>query len=335
MMDWNPIITLINGSHRILLTTHENPDGDGLGCAAAMYHHFREQKKDCRVIIPSDTPNEYRFLDSDAFFERYDPGRHDSWLQGVELVVIFDVGEFKRLNTIGDAIQRFRLTTLNIDHHPYPEEPPFTYNLIDATAAATGEMIFDYLQQVRNGTLTKEICEGIYTAIMTDTGSFRYSNTNARCHEIAIECFRAGIDHTRIYQQVYESHSPSRMRLLGKILNRLHFDLQGELAWFTLTMSLLQEVGAVKEDVDGFTDIIRTIRGVEVAVMIFENENHQCRVNFRSKGRYTVNQIAKSLGGGGHQLAAGAVVPGNLDQVQPQVLEVTKQMLLEQQPGKA
>ncbi|NOZ03333.1 MAG: bifunctional oligoribonuclease/PAP phosphatase NrnA [FCB group bacterium] len=330
MVDWKNVNKLINEAQQILLTTHEKPDGDGLGCAAAMYHYLIGQGKDCRVINHSSLPAEYRFLDPDGVFETYRSDTHDTWLEKADLVIIFDVGDYKRLQSIGIAIQRFALKTLNIDHHPYPGEPPFSMNVVDEQAAATGELIYNYLKTVIKGPLSKEICVGLYTAIMTDTGSFRYNNTNIRSHEIAIECIRSGIDQTYIYQQVYESHSPARMKLLGKILNSLQFELEGELAWFSINATMLKEVGATKEDVDGFTDFIRTIRGVEVALMVFQSNHRTCRVNFRSKGKYAVNEIAKSLGGGGHRFAAGAVVEGLLDAVVPRVLSATKQSLISQ-----
>jgi len=178
------------------------------------------------------------------------------------------------------------------------------------------------------------ICDGIYTAIMTDTGSFRHNNTTVKCHEIAIDCIQNGIDYTGIYKKVYESHSRNRMELLGKILANLHYENNGELAWFVIDRDLLQSTQANKEDVDGFTDIVRTIRGVEVAVMIFQNEEKFCRVNFRSKGKYVIGHAARSLGGGGHDMAAGTVVEGKLNEVIEKVLAATMESMDSQKSSK-
>lgn len=335
MIDWQTMTDMIQSADRILITTHENPDGDGLGSAAAMYHHLAEGGRECRIICSSKLPREYAFLNEGQIFEVHDLQRDRDWISGAELALVFDVGDFKRLRGIGDELLRFAIPTLNIDHHPHLNADQFTYNLIDLKAAATGEMLYDYFKTVRSGSLPPEICLGIYTGVMTDTGSFRYSNTNLKCHQIAIECIQAGIQPHKIYQQVYESSSREKVKLLGKILEQLHYDQDGELAWFTINDRMMREAGANQADVDGFTDFVRTIRGVEVALMVFENGRETCRVNFRSKGKYVVNKIAQSLGGGGHKFAAGAVVNGSLEEVTSRVLEAARRSLNSQngQPG--
>jgi phosphoesterase RecJ-like protein len=167
----------------------------------------------------------------------------------------------------------------------------------------------------RTTPITKESYVGIYTAVMTDTGSFRYSNTDRKCHEIAIECLSVGVETHIIYRQVYENSTRSRMQLMGELLTNLHYELNGNLAWFTITQNMMENAQASKTDVDGFSDLVRTIHGVEVSLMIFEQNENSCRINFRSKGNYTVNDIARTMGGGGHAFAAGAVVEGNLSYV--------------------
>ncbi|MFQ6612375.1 MAG: bifunctional oligoribonuclease/PAP phosphatase NrnA [Fidelibacterota bacterium] len=329
MIDWISIHKKISRADKILLSTHENPDGDGLGCAAAMYHYFKSSGKETRIIQVSDLPEEYEFLEKGDMFETYQPDLHDEWLQQVDLALIFDVGDFRRLRIIGASLDRFHVPIVNIDHHPDMGDQRFSYNLIDVNAAATGEMLFEYFHTV-GVKPTKDMCEGIYTAVMTDTGSFRYNNTNVNCHEIAIACLKAGVNTSKVYQHVYETRSRSRVRLLGKILDNLHFDKSGELAWFIIDRALLSEVGASREDVNGFTDFVRTIRGVEVALMLFENGPDSCRINLRSKGKYTINETAKAFGGGGHKFAAGAVINGKLNDVLPGVLDQIKDSMARQ-----
>ena len=330
MIDFKKIQSLIENAKSILLTTHENPDGDGLGCCAAIYHYLKELEKDCRVITYSELPSEYGFLNSQEIFEFHVVEEHQDWITQVDLVIVFDVGNINRLRSIYTEIKSNNLSTLNIDHHPLENADLFTYNYVDISAAATGEIIYNYLKSIGKDELSKDICEGIYTAILTDTGSFRHSNTNTKCHKIAIECFRSGINHSYIYQQIYESNSKSKIKLLGTILSQLHYECDNELAWFTIDQSTLTKYGATKEDVGGFTDFVRTIHGVEVSLMIFENGHDTCRINYRSKGKYQINGIAKSLGGGGHPLAAGAVMKGKLDSVLPEIIEVTRQSLEKQ-----
>jgi phosphoesterase RecJ-like protein len=222
---------------------------------------------------------------------------------------------------------------LNIDHHPHPDEHPFTHNVVDLSAAATGCMVYDYLQIARTDPISKKSFEGIYTAVMTDTGCFRYSNTDKKCYEIAIQCVESGVETHTIYQSVYENSTKSRMRLMGELLTNLHYELDGNLAWFIITQEMMDLAHASKADVDGFTDLVRTIRGVEVALMIVEQNVESCRINFRSRGKFIVNDIAKSLGGGGHPLAAGAMVSGSLMDVKEKTVNASIESIRQKMNG--
>jgi len=322
-IDWYQVHEVISSADRIMLSTHENPDGDGLGAECGLYYHLKDNGKDVRILNYSPLPDDYTFLNSDQIFECYDQNIHENWVKDVDLVIIFDVGDFVRIRTIVDAVKSHGLKTLNIDHHPHPDEHPFTHNVVDLSAAATGCMVYDYLQIARKDPIVKKSFEGIYTAVMTDTGCFRYSNTDKKCYEIAIQCVESGVETHTIYQSVYENSTKSRMRLMGELLTNLHYELDGNLAWFIITQEMMDLAQASKADVEGFTDMVRTIRGVEVALMIFEQNMESCRINFRSKGRFIVNDIAKSLGGGGHALAAGAVVSGSLVDVKEKTVNAS------------
>jgi phosphoesterase RecJ-like protein len=159
---------------------------------------------------------------------------------------------------------------------------------------------------------------------MTDTGSFCYSNTNQKCHQIAIECLDVGVNTSQIYQTVYENRTAGQVKLLAGIINNLNFSDNHELAWFSISQKMMKNANAINKDIDGFSDFVRSIQGVEVALMVFENTNGTCRINFRSKGKYIINTIAKSLGGGGHKFAAGAMKNGDLEDVLNDVLTETR-----------
>ena len=330
MIDWNHINHYISEAETILLTMHENPDGDGLGSATAMYHYLKEVDKECRIIQVSKLPLEYHYLNAGDIIETYDLDRHGKWIANVDLVIIFDVGDFKRIRGIKDQIEHHNIATLNIDHHPHPEDHPFTHNVVDLQAASTGDMVYDYIKTVREGKITKPMAEGIYTAVMTDTGCFRYSNTDSHCHNIAIECIEVGVDISSIYQRIYESSSQARVALLGKILRDIHYELDGEFAWFVIDQKMMDDAKATNADVEGFSDFVRTIRGVEVAMMVLENVDGSCRLNFRSKGKYVINGIATELGGGGHQFAAGAIVDESIGTLLTRAVEKTMSAIMTQ-----
>lgn len=322
-MDWIQAHQVIREAKKIALTTHENPDGDGLGCAAAFYHYLKSIGRETRIIIHGKFPGEYQFLNRNNIFESYSEMIHSNWLSQVDLVIIFDIGDIKRLNSIRKDVEAFNLPLMNIDHHPTEDNHTFEWNFVDTDASATGEMLYDYFEAIGLRNLSEEIYEGLYTAILTDTGSFRYSNTNIRSHEIAIEAIRRGIDHTRIYQDIYETKSHRWIRLLGAILSNLNYEVDGKLGWFVIDRNMLDQTGARHEDIDGFTDFVRTINGVEVAIMFVENNNETCRVNFRSKGRFAINGIAREFNGGGHKFAAGAVIKGRVGDIIPRVVKAT------------
>ena len=334
MIDWNQINNIISKAKTILLTMHENPDGDGLGSATAMYHYLKEVDKDCRIIQVSKLPLEYHYLNDGDIIETFGLDRHGKWIEKVDLVIIFDVGDFKRIRGIKDQIEHHNITTLNIDHHPHPEDHPFTHSVVDLKAASTGDMVYDYIKTVRNGNITKTMAEGIYTAVMTDTGCFRYSNTDSHCHNIAIECIEVGVDTTSLYQRIYESSSQARVALLGNILRDIHYELDGVFAWFVIDQKMMDDAKATNADVEGFSDFVRTIRGVEVAMMVKENADGSCRLNFRSKGKYKINGVASELGGGGHQFAAGAIVNESIGALLSRAVEKTRSAIMTQS-GKA
>ena len=326
-IDWRLVDEIISSCKKIVLTTHENPDGDGLGAEVGLYYHLLEEGKDIKIINYSPLPKEYVFLNRDNIFESYNETDHDEWLKTVDLAIVFDVGDFSRTRDVKIALDKLGTATMNIDHHPHPLEHPFTHNLVDLNAAATGCMVYDYLQVARENEISKDSMLGIYTAVMTDTGCFKYSNTDKKCHEIAIESLRSGIETSIIYQNIYENSPRSRMRLLGDLLSNLNYELSGEFAWFSISQKMLKDANASKSDVEGFTDIIRSIRGVEVSVMIFEASEKKCRVNFRSKGKYKINDIAQSIGGGGHAYASGAMLNASLEDTIKDVVAKTKTSL--------
>ncbi len=335
MTDWNKIYQEIKKADSIMLTTHENPDGDGIGSIVALYYHLLKNDKNCRIILTSALPEEYLFLDPDNNFEVFDATIHAEWLTNVDLSILLDIGNYTRTGEMWNVIKQNGTSIVNIDHHPYLDDHPFTINISDVKASATGELIYDYLKAIDPNCLSKIVYEAIYVAIMTDTGSFSYSNTNVLCHEIAANAIKAGVDTATIHQNIYGSSSRSRIKLLASIANNLQFTYDDKLVWFIITNEMMDKANAIKEDVDGFTDFARAIKGVEVSLMIFENGDNSCRINFRSKGSYSINKIAQYFGGGGHSFAAGAKVNGFVNDIAQIVVAKTIEVMKEQEKVKS
>ena len=329
MLDWKKLNQKILSSSRIVLSTHQNPDGDGLGSASAMYHYIKSLEKDCKIIHISDFPNQYDFLNQNNIIETYIESDHDEWMQTSDLALIFDIGDYHRLGILGDILNKNNIYTVNIDHHPNLNDERFNDHYINIDAAATGEMVYDFLID-NNINLNQLMAQGIYTAVMTDTGSFRHNNTNQKSHKIAMDCIDYGVDNSKIYQSIYENRSKAQVSLLAKVIDNLRYDSDGQIASFIISREMIESSGAIPQDIDGFTDFVRTIKGVEISIMIYESDSNRCRINFRSKGKYKINDVAKSFGGGGHKFAAGAIADGTSEIILQQVVDQTKDAMINQ-----
>ncbi len=338
MNRWSDIHQLIQGADRILLSTHVNPDGDGLGSEVALYYWLKKQGKDCRILNPSGLNDEYQQVFDFTKFEEYDRAAHKDWLISVDLAIIFDIGEFNRLQELGEDINELNLTTVSIDHHPHRNPNGFMYTVHDLSASATSYLIYEYMlyaadQAGEELTLGREEAEGLYVALMTDTGSFHYSNTTPEAHEMAGKLISQGVEPYELYTAIYESSPVERLRLLGAALETIKITADGKLAWFTVTRDMMWRTGAKSEHIGGFTDMVRSVKGAELALMFHEQGDERCRINFRSKGKVKINSLARKLGGGGHEFAAGATIQISLDEaiskIVPQVEAEIKAQLAE------
>ena len=329
MLDWKKLNQKILSSSRIVLSTHQNPDGDGLGSASAMYHYIKSLEKDCKIIHISDFPNQYDFLNQNNIIETYNEIDHDEWMLTADLALIFDIGDYGRLGVLGNKLSNNNIYTINIDHHPNQNDGRFNDNYVNIDAAATGEMVYDFLID-NNINLNELLAQGIYTAVMTDTGSFRHNNTNQKSHKIAMDCIDYGVDNSKIYQSIYENRSKAQVALLAKVIDNIKYHSNGQIASFIVSREMVESSSAIPQDIDGFTDFVRTIEGVEISIMVYESDSNRCRINFRSKGKYRINDIAKSFGGGGHKFAAGAMADGASQIVLQQVVDQTKDAIIKQ-----
>ena len=313
---------LIRESNQILLTTHENPDGDGLGSQIAMYNHIKNLNKECRIINISSLPNKYEFLNSNHVFESFAYSQLD-WIKNVDLTIVFDIGHSIRVGEMYKYIFTNK-TSISIDHHPMKDNEPFTYTWIDITAPATGYMVWDLLtNKDDNVYLDNHTATGLYTALVTDTGSFRYSNTTAGCHKMASHLIKSGVKPQEVTTFVFESRKLLHILLLGDSLNGMQFAHDKKVAWAKLSNSTFKSRNANSDDIEGFADFIRSIENVEIAFSMVEDESNNIKISFRSQGKYIVNDVAKEFGGGGHKYAAGAKVNSlSLQEIENKILSL-------------
>jgi len=317
--NWKPIISQLKSAGKILLTTHVNPDGDGIGSEIAMYHFLLKMNIISEIINSSAFPEEYAFLDPEKVIQQYIPERDFEQLKEFDLIFIFDVGGITRTGILGDDLAKLEIPSICIDHHP-ENHIVCDYKVVDDKAPATTCLVYELIKEIGTEYIDKQIAEAVYVGLMTDTGSFRFENANKYAFRVASELLEYDIKPNDIFKHVYESYSRQRMALLGTALQTVHYENDGKLAWFTISQDDLKKAGVQLDEIGGYTDFIRSIKGVEVSVMFLEIDPNKIRVSFRSKGKVVVNQIARKFGGGGHFYAAGLTVENTLEKATLMVL---------------
>ncbi|MBI4544416.1 MAG: bifunctional oligoribonuclease/PAP phosphatase NrnA [Gemmatimonadetes bacterium] len=326
------VFQALEQSQRPVLTTHVNADGDGAGCEAALAAWLTSLGKDVRIVNPTPFPQLYRYLLHDAQ-QVLDPADEQSSaaLEAADLFLVVDTGEPNRLGRVAKAFRD--RPVIVIDHHP-PVEPGFAgAGLRDPTACATGELIYDLL--IIAGTADpwpNSTVEGLYAAIVTDTGSFRFSNTTPRAHVVAADLMRRGVDAEGAYRRLFATFPLRRLQLLRVALERLEVDPELPITWITIPASAMQKLGASAEDLEGVVEYARSLEGTELALLFRETANGATKVSFRSSGDVDVNALARQFGGGGHVKAAGALIAGPLEATRSQVLEVARSTLRTLEP---
>jgi phosphoesterase RecJ-like protein len=298
MMD--QVLREIGQREAFLLTSHARPDGDAIGSVLALYQVLRQMGKAVRVIMNDSVPLIYNPLPFAEVIERAHPVPADA----PQSAIILEC----------DSIQRTRLEGLegrfliNIDHHS-SARCFADVNWIDSEACAVAEMIYR-LTRAANLEVTPEIATCLYTAVLTDTGSFCFAGTGARTFELALELVRSGANPVDIAHRVYFSNPASKMRLLGAALSNLH--REGALAYMHLALADMERSGGLEEDCEGLVNYALSIDGVEVALFFRELADGRYRVSLRSKGHINVAAVAEQFGGGGHTCASGCAVAGPL-----------------------
>lgn len=309
---------------RVALSTHMNADGDGCGSETALARLLEQRGMHVHIVNPTPWPALFDFLLADDVTD--ETGRGSAALKGIDLLIVLDISDVKRLGVLADSVRALRVPKLVIDHHLPSDEPPSDVLLSDTTACATGELVYD-LACALDLEITPKIARALYAAIVTDTGAFRYSNTTPRAHAVAAELLAAGVDPEEMYQRIYASAPAGRVRLLAEVLATLGVDEKAGLAWLTMPAGALEKYEVRSEDLDGIVEHARSISGTRMALFFRDLGYGKVKVSFRSTGDVDVNRFAKEFGGGGHAKASGALIAGTLDEVRERVVGAAKTML--------
>jgi phosphoesterase RecJ-like protein len=312
---------------RVCLTTHVNPDGDGLGSEVGLALMLRAQGVTVSITNPTPTPDRYQFLFAglDGLDKTPEAVKE---LRRADLIIVLDIADLGRLGMLADTV-RERGATVQVacvDHHISKGDLPAGPRYVDADAAATGELIRE-IARANAWELTPEAARALYVAIVTDTGGFRFSNTKARTLRAAADLLESGIDPEAIYVELYARAPEGRIRLLAEALQTLVVERGPGMAWVTIPPGSLERHGVDPDDLDGVVEYARSIDGVRLGMLFREINNGRIKVSFRSIGGVDVAKLAGQFQGGGHAKAAGASLPGSMAEVQATVLKAAREYL--------
>ena len=307
----------LKGARSAIIATHVDPDGDAIGSMLALGMILEHLELETHYYAADSVPRIYRFLPGSEKIKRAVTDFHH-----------FDVGfvvDASDISRVGDKIELRKIAAriVNIDHHP--DNTQFGDINCVRRSSCVGELIYD-LAKFLKIKLDKPMADCLYTSIITDTGNFRYDNTNAKTFLIASELIKAGVNTAKLTTRIYDTKSVPGVRISAQALSNIKFSEDRKVAWTAVSEEMMAAANARPEDLIGIVDAIRAIEGVEVAVF-FREEKEKVKINFRSKERVNVSEIARRFGGGGHLKASGAVVAGQLAEVEERVIgEVVKHM---------
>jgi phosphoesterase RecJ-like protein len=316
---------LFDRARDVVLTTHVNPDGDGLGSEAALAAYLQRRGVRARILNADPAPRRLRFLATEAAPFSVYRGFEEDGLAAVDALVVLDTSVGARLGSLAEALPRLEIPRLRIDHHASGDAPA-ELDLVDPGASSTAELVYRLLVEL-GAELEPAVAVPLYVGIVYDTGSFRYANTTFETHLAAADLYRHGVRAEALYTHLHATHSAARMRLWGRAFSALTFEGGGRLAWVVVDRTLLAETGATEEDLDGLVEQGRSVEGVEVSILFREDASHETKVSFRSNGAVDVDALARRFGGGGHRNAAGATVEGPRQEAIERVLEAARRAL--------
>ena len=304
------VVELIENKNAFAITTHFKPDGDGVGSSLGLYWLLRSLGKSADVIVHGDVPIAYRSLPG------ADEIRNVTAVDGAyDAIFVIECSDLERPGIAGLESE----FTVNIDHHATSEHFG-TINWIDSTASAVGEMIYNLCKAI-GGRITREIAECVYMALVTDTGSFHFSNTSDRTLKVASELIKAGALPSKIGEAVYNNYPWSRIELMRRVLGTVKRDSRGGIAILRQTLEMGEVSGSVDGDNNGFVNIPLAARDVVAAIYMREVGENRFRASLRSKGDINVARVAERFGGGGHRNAAGLKIDGDWDEAEKKIVD--------------
>lgn len=325
MINYQRILEIIKSNNSFVITTHVNPDGDALGCELALAYFLQKLNKEFLIVNHSPTPENYLFLDEENLVHKYNP-EFDDFILKADVLIAVDFNNLGRVRSMMNVLEKTKAYKIIIDHHRNPQN--FVDEIfIDIDAPATGILIYHLIKTYDENFIDKKTADALYTAIMTDTGSFRFERITPEVHLIVSDLISRGTNPTYIYNKVYNEISYGKLKLLGETISNINLDMDGKIAYMIIDRNLIEKYVPNEEefDVDGFVNYCLSLKTTLVGLLFFELKNG-VKVSLRSKNKFPVNSLAEKFGGGGHLNAAGIRLDGEkLSDVIPKILNQTKE----------
>jgi len=326
-MRMDKIRKVLDDANQIVITTHKSPDGDAIGSSLALYHYLNKIGKKVTVIVPDAFPVFLNWMEGSVDIIQYDiqTEEADNIIEKADIIFSLDYNGLNRIADLRNPIEKSNAIKIVIDHHQDPQDFANHY-IVDTACCSTSQLIYEFIENLGElDKLDKAIGECIYCGIMTDTGSFRYPSTTSKTHQIIAHLIEVGTEGSKIHQEVYDTYSESRLRLLGYALTeKMKVFPEYNAAYIFLSQEELKRFDFKKGDSEGLVNYPLSIDGIKFTALITEKEGY-VSMSFRSKDDFYVNKIANEhFNGGGHIYAAGGMLETSLEEAVKRVEAIMK-----------
>lgn len=329
MQDVQPVYSFLGQKKNIVLTTHQKPDGDAMGASLGLYHFLKELGEQVTVIVPTNWADFLDWMPGTDKVINYEDNREEAEqiIYNADLLFCLDFNAMYRTKHMERILTEISCIKILLDHHEQPQEDAFDYGISDVAKSSASEIVYDFIaNSPYKDILNKDIATCLFTGIMTDTGSFRFTIATANVHRVVADLKDTGIDHSVIFENIYDNFSENRLRFIGNaLLNRLEVLYEYNTALMVISKKDILKYQIKTGDTEGLVNYLLTIEGVRLGALLIDRSEER-KWSFRSKGNFDVNIFARNhFEGGGHKNAAGGRSSGSIEQNVIKFKEVIQQ----------
>lgn len=320
---------LLEQPKKIVITMHQKPDGDAMGSALGLYNFLIQLNHEVTVISPTNWAKFLNWMPGCALVKDFEANRDlcEQIIVEAEILFCLDFNVLHRTKGMEKILTEVNCIKVLIDHHEQPQTQSFNYGISIPSKSSTAEMVYDFIcGSNHRSLLNKAVATCLYTGILTDTGSFRFSSTTPQVHRVVADLTETGIDHTKIFENLFDNFSEGRLRFIGNaLLHHLEVFYEYNTAFMAIPNKDLLKYEIKTGDTEGLVNYLLTIEGIKMGALLIDRYEER-RWSFRSKGEFDVNELArKYFEGGGHKNAAGGRSSKSFDQNVQHFKEVIKQ----------